>query len=33
MIRRIVAFDVETPNCANDRISAIGITLVEGGNG
>ena len=31
MIRRIVAFDVETPNCANDRISAIGITLVEGG--
>ena len=31
MIRRFVAFDVETPNYANDRISAIGITLVEGG--
>ena len=31
MIRRIVAFDVETPNCANDRISAIGVTVVEDG--
>ena len=24
-------FDVETPNCRNDRISAIGITLIEDG--
>ena len=27
---RYIAFDVETPNHANDRISAIGITVVEG---
>ena len=26
-----VVFDVETPNCANDRISAIGISVVEDG--
>ena len=26
-----VAFDVETPNSANDRISALGITVVENG--
>lgn len=26
---RYIAFDVETPNFANDRISAIGITIVE----
>lgn len=31
MSNRFVAFDVETPNCANDRMSAIGITLVEDG--
>ena len=31
MIRRFAAFDVETPNRANDRISAIGITLLEEG--
>ncbi len=24
-----IAFDVETPNCANNRISAIGIAVVE----
>ena len=28
---RYIAFDVETPNSANDRMSAIGITVVEGG--
>ena len=28
---RYIAFDVETPNFANDRMSAIGITVVEGG--
>ena len=28
---RYIAFDVETPNYANDRISAIGITIVENG--
>ena len=28
---RDIAFDVETPNRANDRISAIGITVVENG--
>ena len=28
---RYIAFDVETPNYANDRISAIGITVVENG--
>ena len=28
---RIVAFDVETPNSHNDRISSIGITVVENG--
>ncbi len=26
-----IAFDVETPNSANDRMSAIGITLICGG--
>ena len=31
MIERYIAFDVETPNHANDRMSAIGITVVEGG--
>ena len=29
--RRYVAFDVETPNRYNDRMSAIGIALVEDG--
>ncbi len=29
MPERFTAFDVETPNSANDRMSAIGITLVE----
>ena len=28
---RYIAFDVETPNFANDRMSAIGITVVEDG--
>ena len=28
---RYIAFDVETPNYANDRISSIGITIVENG--
>lgn len=29
MTNRYIAFDVETPNYTNDRISAIGITVVE----
>ena len=29
MPERYIAFDVETPNYANDRMSAIGITVVE----
>ena len=28
---RYIAFDVETPNRYNDRISAIGIAVVEDG--
>lgn len=28
---RFIVFDVETPNCRNDRMSAIGITAVEDG--
>ena len=28
---RFVAFDVETPNAANDRMSAIGAAVVEDG--
>ena len=28
---RFVAFDVETPNRWNDRMSAIGITVLEDG--
>ena len=31
MATRFIAFDVETPNSANDRMSAIGITVVEDG--
>lgn len=31
MTNRYIAFDVETPNSRNDRISAIGITVVENG--
>ena len=31
MTTRFIAFDVETPNSANDRMSAIGITVVENG--
>lgn len=31
MPERYIAFDVETPNFRNDRISAIGITVVEHG--
>lgn len=31
MNNRYIAFDVETPNYANDRISSIGITIVENG--
>lgn len=29
--KRYIAFDVETPNYANDRMSALGITVVEDG--
>lgn len=28
---RYIAFDVETPNYANDRMSAIGITVIDNG--
>ena len=28
---RYIVFDVETPNPANDRMSAIGVTVVENG--
>lgn len=31
MLERYIAFDVETPNSANDRMSAIGVAVVEGG--
>ena len=31
MTGRYIAFDVETPNYANDRISAMGVTVMEGG--
>ena len=31
MAERYVAFDVETPNAANNRMSAIGIAVVEHG--
>ena len=31
MNNRYIAFDVETPNCANNRISSIGITVIENG--
>ena len=31
-VARYVVFDVETPNRANDRMSAIGITAVENGS-
>ena len=31
MEERFVVFDVETPNCRNDRMSAIGVTVVEAG--
>ena len=30
MAQRYIAFDVETPNAYNDRISAIGITVQDG---
>lgn len=30
-MNRFVAFDVETPNPASDRMSAIGVAVVEGG--
>ena len=29
MAQRYIAFDVETPNSYNDRMSAIGITIIE----
>ncbi|MBR1780916.1 MAG: 3'-5' exonuclease [Oscillospiraceae bacterium] len=29
-MERYIAFDVETPNSANDRMSAIGVAVVEG---
>ena len=31
MAERYIAFDVETPNRANDRMSAIGVAVVENG--
>lgn len=31
MKERYIAFDVETPNHRNDRMSAIGISVIEGG--
>ena len=31
MTKRYLVFDVETPNARNDRMSAIGLTLVENG--
>lgn len=31
MSEKYIAFDVETPNLKNNRISAIGISIVEGG--
>lgn len=31
MTDRYIAFDVETPNFRNDRMSALGITVIEGG--
>ena len=31
MTERYIVFDVETPNSANNRMSAIGITVVEAG--
>ncbi len=31
MPERYIAFDVETPNSANSRMSAIGVAVVEGG--
>lgn len=31
MTNRYIMFDVETPNSRNDRISAIGMTIVENG--
>jgi DNA polymerase III epsilon subunit family exonuclease len=31
MAERYIVFDVETPNSRNDRMSAIGVTVVEGG--
>ena len=31
MENRYIVFDVETPNSANDRMSAIGVTVVENG--
>lgn len=31
MIKRFIAFDVETPNRYNNRMSAIGITVIECG--
>jgi DNA polymerase III epsilon subunit-like protein len=31
MAERYIVFDVETPNSRDDRMSAIGVTVVEGG--
>lgn len=30
-IQRYIAFDVETPNARNDRMSAIGVSVIENG--
>ena len=30
-MERFIVFDVETPNFKNDRMSAIGVAVVEGG--
>ena len=31
MTERYIAFDVETPNYANNRMSAIGVSVIEDG--
>ncbi len=31
-MERIVAFDVETPNTKNDRICAVGLTVIDDGS-
>ena len=31
MMSRYIAFDVETPNSRNDRMSALGLSVIEDG--